>query len=226
MRLPANVRTALIAAVTAVLAVVAYSQVSGYLERREAAREERDAIKTSVSELTATVKATLELETTESSMTFAELFDQNEETLKKLTAAAIPIETSSLKDGEKKALKLYVGGLQELVRLHTAKYRKALAASSAAESFADARRDLEGANYYSYDYLRPRADQALAEAREANSEAETASNAFIAKVKSFRTALNKLRPELKRYSLLEDATIAAVVGDEAPPPKATAKSKG
>jgi len=84
--------------------------------------------------------------------------------LKKLSDAIIPVAVSELPGAEKSAVKVYLEGLQELLRLQIAVNRKQLAVSSALTTAKDATNDLKNSDYYGYNYARKRASDSLAEA--------------------------------------------------------------
>jgi len=206
-----TLRTILIATAAAVVAVIAYSQISGYLEQRRQIAAQRQDIQKTVAENTVAVNDLLEFEIKTNSATYAELFERSDDRLKKLADATIPVGTSLLPDDEKASVKAYLEGLQQLVRLEAAVYRKSLAADAAFDTAKDAVHEMSTADYYSRDYVRKRAVDALADSDKDLHELEAAHREFVANLTSFRKSLATLRNTLNEYKLLDDAFLGSVI---------------
>lgn len=206
-----NVRTIAVAVAAAVVAVKTYSLISGFLEQRHLITSQRLDMRKSVAESTVGVNDLLELELEPSSITFSELFKRSDDRLKKLSDATIPVGTSLLPENEKKSLKSYLEGLEELLRLQTATYRKALALSSAADTVKDARADLVASSEYSVGYTSKRLTSALENAKKALSDYKAAKRDFAAGLQSFKKSLASIYADLADYNLLDDVLLGSLI---------------
>jgi hypothetical protein len=205
-----TVKTTIIAIASAVIAIVGYSQVNNYLEhQREIATQREDIVK-SVSENTAAVSELLELEIKPNSMTFAELFDQGDTRVKKVSDAIISVSTSPLPPDEKQAIKNYYEGLQETIRLQIAMYRKALAASTSIDLLKQARENLIDCTY-SCSFEVKRAQDAVSEQEKAIDEWDDAKRAFNKQLISLKKIETSLKPKLPNYNLVEEKLLTSVI---------------
>jgi hypothetical protein len=205
-------KIALITALACVIAAVAVWQTYSYLQRRHQIDVQRQDIQKRVAEGTEAVSEMVELETHQSNITFGELFERNDDRVKKLSDAIIPIAISSLPDEEKNALKAYLKGLQEVLRSQTACYRKQLAVSTDLEISKTAEKDYADSAADGYNqFERKRAQDSLAEAQKALEEFKMAARTFVNELRSFRVELNKARPILKDYDLVDDNLLASAI---------------
>ncbi|HEX3675122.1 MAG TPA: hypothetical protein VHU87_12685 [Rhizomicrobium sp.] len=205
---------AITAIVVITVAVAGYFEGADYLQLRHQLAVEKQGIQKSVAENTEATSDLLELETQQSSITFAELFERADDRIKKLSDVIIPIEVSSLPSDEKSALKIYIKGLQETLRLQVAVYRKQLAMASALDASKAAEKDYAAASAGYDDFERKRAQQSIDDAKTALNDLKTANGDFVRQLRSFRETLQTLRGNLKDYDTLDDGLLGSVIKKE------------
>lgn len=202
-----TLRTAIVAILAAIIAVFAYSQVNGFLDRRHQLEAQRQDIQKSIAENTAGVTELLELETNPGNITYAEIFERGDDRIKKLADAVIPVATSQLPDDEKEGLKTYLDGLANLLRSQMAKYRKQLAVSTNLETIKREEDNLDYSNEYELRDL----SSARAELTTAITESTEAEENFAEQLASVQKTNDALRPKLSGYSLLDAALLASAI---------------
>jgi hypothetical protein len=124
-------------------------------------------------------------------------------------------------DGEQKtALRAYLAGVTNLVRLREQESRKALAYSGSNSVVQDAIAQAKSASVYAADAYISNARRALGDMTKAASEQAAAEKDSKEQVRAFRSQLAKLRPALAGYEIVTDAELAKLD----PPDKAAAKA--
>lgn len=206
-----DIRAALLIVGTALLGVIVYIVGSDYLETRHQINTQRQEIQKSVAENTEGVSRLLKYDVEGASVTYGEIFERGEDRLKKISDASIPVGISKLPDDEKQAVKAYLEGLEVVLRLEVAKYRKELAATTSLDSFKDAAEDFKNSSYYGYDFAKRRFDKESEAAKKAIDEMGEADEDFLNKIKEFRKSVAVIRPALNGYDLVDDTILAKII---------------
>jgi hypothetical protein len=193
-----------------IMTIFAYFQISEYFAERHEINQQRQAIQKSVAESTEGTVELLSSEIKTSSITYGEIIDKGTDLVKKISEVTIPVGISSLPGDEKTALKQYLFGLQELLRLQVAANRKEISVNVALESYKRANEDLSTEFGYGREYALKRSIQASDEADRALKEYKTAANDFAKNVSTFKAQLATIRKQLSSYSLINESFIADV----------------
>jgi hypothetical protein len=133
----------------------------------------------------------------------------------------VSAQVAAIDDTTKEALRSYLAGVSDVVRLREQEARKALSLSGSTTAAREAIDQAKSASPYTADVYISSARHALSDMNNAEQERADAEKQRRGHVKALRAALVKLRPALSGYSLVSDAELAKLDPPEKPAPKAS-----
>lgn len=153
-------------------------------------------------------------------ITFKEFFDLGDQEVRRLSDASVRAQVLPMPEQERTALRSYLSGISNVVRLQEQDARKGLALSGSNSAVEEAVDQAKSSNSYTADVYLSSARRALKEFTKAAAEKEASRKDLLEHVRSFRAQLPNLRASLGGYSTVADAELAKL-----DPPTAGAKRK-
>ena len=160
----------------------------------------------------------------DSKATFKEVFERLESDIAEIEKHLIEVQT--LTNPKTAAVAepsvKYLKDSQEYLRALLQKFHRILKLSSASDRTNEAVADMRSSSGYSFDYASRRADKAIEELKEAESEAKAARPELAAAAKKLIQSSTALQGTLAADSLVPVAQLQAVIEKNGPAPKADA----
>ncbi|GAA0526245.1 ElaB/YqjD/DUF883 family membrane-anchored ribosome-binding protein [Rhizomicrobium palustre] len=193
------------------IAIGVATAVGGYLEWRREVAEARQKLQQPVAEISTTATALLSFETKARKGSYEAILGRGEAQIKHLAETGKQVAAATLPHAEKAALTAYLGELTKLTTAEVSKYRKLKATATALDGAKSLAVDLSNPALASRATTRERFRQLLSDADKGLDAMDAADGAFYKQVITSRDELERERPALTGYPMIDDKVILDVI---------------